>query len=315
MSDAARAWRRVSRGLYFVGFGVLLLLTTHDVIAWSFWIEAVSWWPVLLVALGIRMIFEKSGTPWIILLSPLLVFTTLTWLAMAHPAGWQGDWSPVVAESPSPVDRWAFRGRMAMVSLDIRGESLAPGRLVEGRVAGGRRSQPRIRLRDGEARVDLSGWRVERIGLFWPGVTQSWDLGLTTALPLDLDLKGAFTEGDVDVPEAALTRVDLEGAFHHLRFRLGRPSEDVRFDIDGAFNDIEIDVPPDTPVTVATDGALNFVQGRPERPSAGAPGYRLRVHGFMNHVEVRSDPDAPRETRRRPPPGGGADGSAAPAGS
>ncbi len=293
MSEAALAWRRVSRGAYLIGFGVLLLLTTHDKLGFSFWIEAASLWPVLLVALGIRMIFEKSRTPWAVLLSPLIVLSTLTWLAFSHPSRTIDGWSPVRAEAPTSVDRWAFTGKLAMASLDLRSRAMAPGQLVEGRISGGWTADPRVRLRESEARVEMGGWRRGRIHLLVPGVTQAWELGLSEELPLTLSLEGAFTEGDVDLPVSNLSRLDLQGAFHRLRFHLGQPTQDVRFDIDGAFNDIEIVVPPGTPVSSSSDGLINIVQGRANRPARTGPGYSLRIHGFMNHVEVRSDPDAP----------------------
>ncbi len=312
MSEAALAWRRVSRGTYLIGFGVLLLLTTHDKLGWSFWIEAASLWPVLLVALGIRMIFEKSRAPWAMLLSPLIVLSTLTWLAFSHPSRAIDGWNPVTADAPASVDRWAFTGRLAMASLDLRSQALAPGRLIEGRISGGWATDPRVRLRESEARVEMGGWRGGRIHLLVPGVTQTWELGLSEELPLALFLEGAFTEGDVDLREARLSRIDLQGAFHRLRYHLGQPAQEVRFDIDGAFNDIEIVVPPETPVSVSTDGVVNIVQGRPDRPAPTAPGYRLRVHGFMNHVEVSSDPASPSGNDESQPPAAGTNSDSAP---
>ena len=54
------AWWRVAQGLQLAGFGVFLLLTTQGLLRWSFWAEAASFWPVLLVGAGLRLVFERS---------------------------------------------------------------------------------------------------------------------------------------------------------------------------------------------------------------------------------------------------------------
>jgi hypothetical protein len=203
---------------------------------------------------------------------------------------------------------------MAMVRLDLRAEPLPPGRLVEGRVSGGWSGEPRVRTRGGEARVEMGGWRRGRIAIFAPEVTQAWDLALARDLPVTLALGGAFSAGDVDLTGAAPARIDLEGAFHRIRFRLDRPVQEVRIDIDGAFNDIDLVVPASTPVSSSTGGAINIVEGRDPPPRSEGPGYRLRVHGLMNHVEIISEPDAPDPTDDEPAPHGAPDPPPAPGG-
>lgn len=309
MSEAQISWRRASRGLYFLGFGVLFLLTTLDVIPGSFWFEALAYWPLILVAIGIRMIFQRSPAPWGVLLSPLVIFSTLAWVAATQPAEARTGWGGLVADAPRSLDRWTFEGHMALTELDLRSAELPANRLVEGRVSPADQRSLRIRDWRGGTRVELSSVKHRLIGInVIPGLHGAWDLGLANSLPMEMILKGAFTGGGADLSTARLSGLDLEGAFHNLELRLPRPESTVRLSVEGAFNDIEILVPPEVPVSVSSDGAINVVDGRPDPPRSGVPGYRLRVEGFMNHVEILSDPDAP-------PPGPATmegDGSAGP---
>jgi hypothetical protein len=297
MSEARTAWRRASRGLFFLGFGVFLLLTTVGVLEWSFWIEALTYWPLLLVGLGIRMIFERSAAPWAVLISPLVVFGTLGWVAATHPVRTGHDWGSLVAESHGEVESWSFHGEMAMLDLDLETRPLAEGRLVEGRVAPRRERSLRVRDWDGSARVELANYRRYRPNFIFPNRLRSWELGLRPDLPLALGLAGAFTEGDVDLRGTPVTRIDLDGAFHSLTFMLSEPDSNVRISVEGAFNDLAFLVPPGTPATVSTNGIINVVRGRRNPPPSDTPAYKVRVNGVFNHVEIRSDPEAGAGTR------------------
>lgn len=294
MSTERIAWRRASRGLYFLGFGVLLLLTTLDLLEWGFWLEALTFWPVLLVAMGVRLIFERSAAPWAVLLSPVIVFGTLAWVASTSHAHWpRGGWSPVVAEASDGSGRWTFEAQVAMADLDLESVALPPGRLVEGRVSPRNSGSLRVREWRSSTRVELSMFNRHRISLVVPDRSRRWELGLSRDLPMEMILQGAFTGGLVNLRAGRLDRLDLDGAFHNLTLRLPRPEKSTRITLDGAFNSIRLQVPAETPVSVITEGPVNLVDGRPNPPSTGTAGYRLRVEGFMNRVEIFSDPDDP----------------------
>ena len=47
-----------------IGFGVFLMLTTLGVLPWSFWLDVARLWPVLLIGMGLRLIFERSAMRW-----------------------------------------------------------------------------------------------------------------------------------------------------------------------------------------------------------------------------------------------------------
>jgi hypothetical protein len=287
--EARVAWRRVSRGLLYLGFGILLLLTTLDYLSWWFWCEALTFWPVLLVGLGIRLIFERSPAPWLILLSPLLILGTLTYVAQADVVDAPFGWESVSASRPEGVDRWSLHGLLVLARVEMKSGPLSEDLLVDGRSSSGWRRGLRVSERGDSARVRLGGrhwdgWSIR----FLPDHRERWDLELAEDLPLSLALDSAFVSGEVDLETATLTRAELEGAFNDLVLTLAKPESDVRLRFEGAFNQIELVVPPSTPVSVSTDGFLNVVDGRSNAPRLGDPGYRVRVDGAFNRVVVSS---------------------------
>ncbi len=45
-------WGRAAEGIQLAGFAVFLLLNTTGVLPWSFWLDAIALWPVLIMSAG-----------------------------------------------------------------------------------------------------------------------------------------------------------------------------------------------------------------------------------------------------------------------
>lgn len=281
------AWRRAAEGLQLAGIGVFLLLTTQGVLPWSFWVEAVSFWPVLLVGFGLRLIFERSRAPWAVLLSPLLVLGTLGWIARGgQGSGLPGqEWVSRSVARPEGAERCRFVAHLAGARIDLTSAVLAQGQLAEGRSA----------TRDGRGRLDLrrSGsipvvrldeGRQEVLAL-GPRRRQVWDLRLDETLPVGLDLEGAFLGGRLDLTRGRLTEAEVGGVGNDFEARLPRTETDVTVRLQGVFNELRLVVPASTPVRVHAEGPFNSID-RGGAPTDGGPGYDVRVEGVMNRVVV-----------------------------
>jgi hypothetical protein len=272
-----------------MGLGFFLLLNTQGRLPWSFWWDALAFWPVLLVALGLRLVFDRSKTPWAVLISPVLVLGTLSYLAVEGPPERRHEWHPVHAVSSTDVDRWALEGRLAAADLDIEGRPLAAGVLVEGEATEPDFERLGVKERDKGARVRLDRWQGHGPVILFPRRPHAFRLGVRQELPLELDFECAFVGGTLDMARIPVEDFRMEGAFNSLTLRLGGldPDEDgeVRLRLSGAFNHLEIRVPPDTPVRMRSDGP-NIVETPPGARSLEGPGYAIRVDGAFNRVVV-----------------------------
>ncbi len=306
MTDDGLRWVRVSRGLYLLGFGTFLLLTTQQILPWSFWSEALAYWPVILVALGIRLVFERGPAPWLVLLGPGLLLGTMMYVALRAPAPNEAvaESIPIRAERPESLAAWTLEGRLALAHLDVASRRLPRGALLEGRSEEIGRGSVRVSQGASPGVVRLTNSWNDRSYFMVPGARRArCDVGVTTSLPLTLDLDLALTATRIDVAAAPVARVAVDGALNDLSLRLGEPSAEVRLDIEGAFNQVVIEVPGATPVRVDPKGFLNVVDersvgvragpaGHPEGAPAGgpgrAPGYQLRLRGAFNRAVIRS---------------------------
>ena len=290
MTESRIAWRRVSRGLVFIGFGVFFFLSTQGMLHRGFWLDALAFWPVCLIALGLRLMFERSKAPWAVLLSPLLLMGTLSYVAWRGAEPLSTDWKTVQAARDPEVETWSLEARMALADLDLRAGSVAPGMLLQGRTAPSNRGSVRVWHRGDSSRVYLRGgrWRSGSVH-FLPGRRHLWDVDVADDLPMTLHLDTAFAEGELDLETVEVTRVDLDGAFNDLTLRLGAPRTDTRVNLEGAFNHLELVVPEDTPVRVSTDGFINLVDRRSDARKLSGPAYRLRSDGAFNRIVIRSE--------------------------
>ena len=279
------AWWRVAQGLQLAGFGVFLLLTTQGLLPWFFWAEAASFWPVLLVGFGLRLVFERSRAPWAVLLSPVVVLGTLAWVARESGAPPAGDWVSRSVARPEGTERWTLATRLAGARIDLDTADLAEGVLAEGR-SKSRSGRGRLEVRrpGPESVVRLDAGRGDSVS-FGPPRRQLWELRLTRSLPVGLEVRGALLGGRLDVAGGRLTEADIEGAFNDFELRLPRPTTDVSLRLKGVFNGLRLVVPAATPVRVRTEGPFNHVDRDKTTPSDG-PGYDLRVEGLMNRVVV-----------------------------
>jgi hypothetical protein len=285
-------WRQASRGLEIAGFGVFLLLTTQGVLPWTFWLDALTFWPVLLVALGLRLVLERVVGAWAALASPLLVIGALAFVAMRDTPSAplpEGDWRRVEIARPEDAEAWILDVDMAMGQLDVVDAKLPPERLVDGRSLGRAADRVRVDEHRGVPRVKVRGRSGPQQVFVWRRhPAQAWELRIARDLPLRADLDVAFVEGSLDLSHTFVSRVEIDGAFNDLVIVLAAPMEEARIDIEGAFSVYQFVVPDSVPVRLDVDGAFNGIDDRGADSAADTPGYRIHLEGAFNSLSVRS---------------------------
>jgi len=317
-SEASRPptdWGRVADGVFLAGLGIFFLVATTRGLPDGFWLNAVSFWPVLLVSVGIRIVFDKTRLAWGVVLGPAVVLLSLFWLAWGEPPApfSPEEWHAVSAEKPPGAEDLRVRGELAGAEVRLETRALLPTRLVDGRAASRNRTPTlRVDQRDGHMALRLQG---RRGGFMVLGTRREvWELALGQDLPLSLDLEGAFVRAGADLRTGWVTDGQLDGAFNAVLLRLPPTSDRVDIRLQGAFSTFDVAVPEGTPVYVKGPGfPLNWVHRGPARDdgrSHGELGYNLIVEGAFCVVDIEegSPPEggwpAPRSRpqRRRPEP-------------
>jgi hypothetical protein len=292
-------WARAAAGVQLAGIAVFLLLNTTGYLPWSFWLDAIALWPLLVMSAGIRIAFEKTRARWVVLAGPALVLGGLAWVASgARPERPAGPMHPQVADRPAGVDRVEVEAKLLGSRLNVTATAqMPPGRLVDG----ASNADPDKARLETEAEGTLAHVQVHggvHGPVFLPRPRERWDLRLPAELPLRLKLSGAGIGGHVDLTAGTTQGLQTDGVFIGVEARLPAPRQDTPIRMNGVFNALTLVVPEGTPVRVHGAGLPFNAVDRGTHGKEGRPGYDVHVQGIFSAVEVRIDRAIPPE----PPP-------------
>ncbi len=245
-------WPKAAEGIQLAGFAIFLLLNTTGVLPWSFWLDAIALWPLLIMSAGIKIAFEKSRARWLVLLGPVIILGGLAWLASGHrPEAPDGPWEAESLSRAEGTQRVEFEAGLAGARLRLTTtDDLPQGRLVEGRSHGrGNNVRFDVDTEEGTANVHLGGGKKHNV-VFLPRPREHWDLRLPERLPLRVRVRGAGVGGDLDLTAAPLEGLATEGVFIGVEARLPAPRKDTEIRMNGVFNSLSLSVPEGTPVRV-----------------------------------------------------------------
>ena len=304
-------WKRAADGIGLCVWATFLLLTTTGVLPWSFWMDAISLWPLLIMSAGIQITFEKTRTPWLVLLGPAVVLAGLVWVATGpNPDLSSGNWK---SEGPLPrpegakhvkLDLELLGTRLAVEARDVEAGALADARSIER----SEKTQLQVDRQDDVARLRLD---TGKSGVpFVPGHKQRFDLGVPRDLPVTLRLKGAMSRTNLDLGDGLLEGGSIEGAFLATQLVLPPVEQTVKIVQKGAFCALRINVPDGTPVNVRGNRFPFNIVKRDIKGAPGRAGYEIQLEGVFSAIalEVRR---APKPAEMPAPPE--APASAAPA--
>lgn len=301
--NARADWAKAAEGIQLAGFAVFLLLNTTGALPWSFWLDAIRLWPVLIMSAGVKIAFEKSRAPWLLLLGPVLVLGSLGWLASGNrPEAPAGPWEAETVSRPEGTERVELEAGLAGARLRLTVvDEMPAGLLVDGR-SHARQESARLEAHaeGGTAQVRLGSGKKHRV-VFLPRARESWDLRLPAALPLRVEIKGAGVGGELDLTAGSKVAFRTEGVFIGVAARLPAPREDTEIRMNGVFNSLSLSVPEGTPVRVHGPGLPFNAVDRGVRGAEGRPGYDVSVQGVFSAVDVRTDRTISPEPPAAPP--------------
>lgn len=290
----AADWARAAEGIQLAGIAVFLLMNTIGILPWSFWVDAIALWPVLIMSAGVRIAFEKTRAPWLLLIGPALVLGSLAWVAGGSRLSEAslGPWQAQRAERPEGTTGIDLEADLVASRLQLESATdLARTTLVDGRSLS-HDDRIRVVVEKGAngARVRLKGER-HRFFLL-PGHKQRLELRVPGDLPLGYRVSGVLIRSQLDLRNGSFSGGRQEGVFLATDLRLPAPSEPRRLKVAGVFNSLTLTVPEGTPVRVHGAGLPFNAVDRGLAGEPGRPGYDVKVDGIFTVVEVVAEPAA-----------------------
>lgn len=266
MAEQERRYRRHGGfvwPLILITAGVIFLLNNLGLLSWSVWDVLWRFWPVLLIAIGLDILFGRRSVLGAILAFVLIVIILVgtVWYAVAQTPIFTGQ-----ALTTDKIVQELAGATSADVRISFGAGSLRVGalkesdNLVEGTVVTG---PGETVLRDfhvdgGVARFSLRHQGMPR-GIFGRPASQvTWDLDLSSSVPMALHVNSGVGEVVLDLSDLQITDLDLDGGVGQVRLEL--PSQGrLRGKISGGVGQVIVTVPQGVAARIRASGGLGGV--------------------------------------------------------
>ncbi|MGI6666790.1 MAG: LiaI-LiaF-like domain-containing protein [Bacillota bacterium] len=269
---------RLVNGLVLVVVGAILLMNTSGYLPWSVWDSAVSFWPILVIGLGLQLLSTRWRIPWFAVAAIVILILG----AMFPHGGWGGSWrrtNGIQWEYRGPSWRPLENSKDYSVPLRpsvsrLKVELSAPSLEIEARGDSGLnnlesphamtaritwdRYEPSTSWHDvgDEARVsvrapDLSGSQTGK---------QVWDLNLNSSLPTSINVTGGVANATLDCGLVYLDNVDISAGVVDLDLTLGLTGKDTRVTVSGGAASVDVSLPRAAGLRVSLSSPLTITR-------------------------------------------------------
>jgi hypothetical protein len=252
--------RRVSLvgPVILIGLGVILLLNTLGLLAWSIWEAVFRLWPILLIALGLEIILSRFSA-WGSLLALVLVVAIVAgglWLLGPDIGTGRVVAGEEVRQALGEATRAEVVIEPGVGSLHI--EALPESaNLIEGVIQMGRgqRANRHFAVAGQTATFTLRS-QGETFGpFFWWGDQWNWNLGLAPEVPLELEI--GLGAGSADLDLTGLTVDNLEVSMGIGQATVTLPDEGrFQVKIEGAIGETVVVIPAGMAARIRVDTGL-----------------------------------------------------------
>ena len=272
-------------GLLLLALGVLLLLTTIDVVSLGIWFELAKFWPVLLVLIGVEIIFAKR-TP--LLRAAVIAATLVAVIAVAYYSVPEYDPNqPLHAAYVEPLPDTEtihlnadFMAGGLQLSAETPGATPATGLLAvdfknqPARVTT-KRSTGNLKVRlassgpyltyssetthttqDGKTITSSSSSNSTNV----PIGLADWRLTVPTDVEIEIDIASGVADLDLDLRTLNVRKLTIQSGVTDIRIQLPTIARETHIDINAAAANIDFVVPQSVAARIEIDAPLKSTQ-------------------------------------------------------
>ncbi|NLN19790.1 MAG: hypothetical protein GX162_11040 [Firmicutes bacterium] len=245
---------RINLGAALVVVGLLLLMMNWGFLDWSLWWNLLQWWPAFLIAIGLHLVFRRTRFWFLPTLFALLIVVFAVSVGSVNVA----DWQPRTLSARVPLEDHIkdARLRLDMGTGMIR---LAPGGAglyeADFKVYGEEPSQ--VQLPHGQSTIVELRQEDRRAPKWVRGLSERWDIRLTRAIPIDVEVSAAAVNLEVNCTDLQLRTLDMSAGLGWLELRLGETGRRTDVFINATLADITLVVPKNIGVRVKADSLFS----------------------------------------------------------
>jgi len=258
---------------FWILFGLALLLSNFGRITWSAWEILFTFWPVLIISVGIDLLFNQKNS-WQQLIAGLLVVSIMGMLALLFDAGRIAPAIDVlkISQTRDGATEGVIKIEPTLSFLKLYSHGSSDN-LVEGTIKlwSGENSEMSYEIKNNRGFYEIKSSGI--VLLYEPGVRNrsDWKIGVSSRIPVNVTIDQIVGEQNLDLTGLDITELDSELVVGKTKIIL--PSE-VSFQgvIKLILGEINIDVPA---------GVSLRVNGKPVVGGIRAPDSYQKHSGYV----------------------------------
>jgi hypothetical protein len=254
---------RLGWGLLFITVGVMLLLNNAGQLDWDYWLELLTWWPLLLIAFGIERIFVRTKLQVISYLAPIILVAGMIYVAVDTGGecyrrsfftsySWSTESDQTIDKVEAAIDHGAADLYVGQTRYDLA--SVRFDRFT-------RKPDIDLTKSGGTARLEIT-----RRGRIRSGIVigshrhgHDWRLSFSEELPLRLKCIGDESEVSLNLESVPLEHLTVENDEGDIYLKVGGKMALVNVEINGYDADFRIRVPDGCGIKVQGDKYASYL--------------------------------------------------------
>ena len=241
--------------IFAIGLGTILLLGNFGYLNSNAWHSLLRFWPLIIIAAGLDLIIGRRGkfSALIGILVGLVMVAGMFWLVITPAANRLPSSNTPVSQALEGQKDARLILKQAVGGLEISAGA-SPANLLQGDLTLVEGEQVNWEMRNATTfEMKSEGNATWVLSSFAP--QSRWDLQVTGAIPLDLDVSTAAGDQYIDLRGLMIRELDIQLAIGELRLTLPESSS-LNGSVQCALGRMVIEVPQGAAVRFTADTAL-----------------------------------------------------------
>ncbi|MCL6472756.1 MAG: DUF5668 domain-containing protein [Firmicutes bacterium] len=249
---------RLLSGIFIGTIGVILLYNTLGIVPYTFWINIINLWPVLLIAAGLAILASVVRSRILAALPQLLIILTLIFALIYQGTifrGADGSGFKFSRDIPSGITKGTATVDFPVGELNLG----ATDKLydIDAREFATKR-RPQLSFTKSGPTVELRIAPNPITSRFVVGSrARRWRVLLSRDLEWTLDVDNSVSTCWLDLSDLKVTKLSLKSGVGNSTVRFGDKVDEANADIDAGVSGIRLEMPKSAGIRVRTNGGLS----------------------------------------------------------
>lgn len=261
--------RSIFGGLFLIFLGLIFLLNNLGLIGWDIWWAFVQFWPLVLIAFGIRLIFGNN------IFIQIVAFLLIFIIPVAFYFGYGGKYLPRWVETPETGSyNWALENDPNITAGNLRlnigagtvnlQQGDTPAALNARTISGAPDVKSEIQGTRTIIQIKQQDFRMAPMFFGHRSLEESWRLTLGKNILWDLDVQTGAGVALLDMSDIKFNRLRVHTGAGNVRCVFDLLSQTAEAEIDTGAGNITLVIPEDVGVRakVTTGVGNKSMEGR-----------------------------------------------------